>query len=37
MLMVFPGMDPYLEDPILWTGVHASLVVKVHLRRPRNS
>lgn len=22
----FPGMDPYLEHPVLWTGVHASLI-----------
>ena len=22
----FPGMDPYLEDPILWPGVHQSLI-----------
>lgn len=25
--MIFPGMDPYLEPPQLWTGVHASLIV----------
>jgi hypothetical protein len=25
--MIFPGMDPYLEDPALWPGVHASFVV----------
>jgi hypothetical protein len=29
MAMVFPGMDPYLEDPQLWPGVHAALVVYV--------
>jgi len=23
----FPGMDPYLEDPSLWPGVHTSLIV----------
>ncbi len=23
----FPGMDPYLEHPVLWTAVHARLVV----------
>jgi hypothetical protein len=23
----FPGMDPYLEDPALWPGVHESLIV----------
>jgi hypothetical protein len=22
----FPGMDPYLEDPLLWPGVHQSLI-----------
>lgn len=22
----FPGMDPYLEHPILWTGVHSRLI-----------
>lgn len=25
--MIFPGMDPYLEDPVGWQGVHNSLVV----------
>ncbi len=40
MPMIFPGMDPYLEDPQLWTGVHASLIVYIrnHLQpllRPR--
>lgn len=38
--MIFPGMDPYLEHPRLWSGVHASLMVYIrdHLRervRPR--
>src|SRR5688572_16519197 len=27
--MIFPGMDPYLEEPQLWTGVHASLIVYI--------
>jgi hypothetical protein len=27
MSMIFPGMDPYLEDPLLWPGVHSRLVV----------
>jgi hypothetical protein len=27
MSMIFPGMDPYLEDPRLWPGVHSRLVV----------
>ena len=22
----FPGMDPYLEDPVLWPGVHLELI-----------
>ncbi len=22
----FPGMDPYLEDPEIWTGVHATFL-----------
>src|SRR5438552_10458211 len=25
--MNFPGMDPYLEDPQIWPGVHASFIV----------
>ena len=31
MTMIFPGMDPYLEDPQIWPGVHSALVV--YLRR----
>ncbi len=27
--MIFPGMDPYLEEPQIWTGVHATLVVYI--------
>jgi hypothetical protein len=27
MAMIFPGMDPWLEDPQLWPGVHSRLVV----------
>jgi hypothetical protein len=27
--MIFPGMDPYLEDSLLWTGVHSSLNVYI--------
>ena len=23
----FPGMDPYLEDPVQWGGVHLRLIV----------
>lgn len=26
MAMPFPGMDPYLEHPTLWTGVHSRLI-----------
>ena len=25
--MIFPGMDPYLENPRVWPGVHARLIV----------
>lgn len=25
----FPGMDPYLEHPVLWEGFHARLVVAI--------
>jgi hypothetical protein len=37
---VFPGMDPYLEDPAIWPGVHSRMVVYLadHLQprlRPR--
>jgi hypothetical protein len=40
MSMVFPGMDPYLEHPQLWPGVHSRLVVYLSdqlepLLRPR--
>jgi hypothetical protein len=27
MAMIFPGMDPYLEAPLLWPGVHSSMIV----------
>ena len=27
MAMIFPGMDPYLEDPRIWPGVHNAMVV----------
>ena len=38
--MIFPGMDPYLESPQLWPGVHAALIVYIRdqlqpLLRPR--
>jgi hypothetical protein len=40
MSMIFPGMDPYLEVPELWPGVHNILIVDIlnYLRpllRPR--
>jgi hypothetical protein len=25
----FPGMNPYLEDPELWPGVHGRLIVAI--------
>lgn len=27
MAMIFPGMDPYLEDSRIWTGIHARAIV----------
>lgn len=27
MAMPFPGMDPYLEHPVLWTGFHTRMIV----------
>ena len=27
--MIFPGMDPYLEDPRVWPGVHSRMVVYI--------
>jgi hypothetical protein len=38
--MIFPGMDPYLEHPDLWPGVHSALVVCIRdqlqpMLRPR--
>jgi hypothetical protein len=40
MSMIFPGMDPYLEDPQLWPGVHHALITYTRdylrpLLRPR--
>jgi Protein of unknown function (DUF4058) len=40
MAMIFPGMDPYLEEPQIWAGVHAALIIYMrdHLQpylRPR--
>jgi len=29
MIMPFPGMDPYLENPVLWTGLHTRLIVAI--------
>ena len=25
----FPGMDPYLEHPVLWPSVHTRLMVRI--------
>ena len=27
MAMIFPGMDPYLEDPQVWPGIHTRFIV----------
>lgn len=40
MSMIFPGMDPYLENPLIWSGLHAVFVVYLRdelqpLLRPR--
>jgi len=32
MAMIFPGMDPYLENSDIWQGVHNSLVVYIRDR-----
>lgn len=29
MSMIFPGMDPYLEDPHIWSDVHSRLIVYI--------
>ena len=29
MSMIFPGMDPYLEEPAGWQGVHNAMVVYI--------
>ncbi|WP_414572726.1 DUF4058 family protein [Nostoc sp. CCY 9925] len=29
MAYLFPGMNPYLEDPALWPGVHGRLIVAI--------
>ncbi len=29
MASPFPGMDPYLEDPDIWSGVHASILAAI--------
>lgn len=26
MASAFPGMDPYLEEPVIWSGIHATLL-----------
>ncbi len=36
MATPFPGMDPYLEHPILWSSVHMRLIVALaNQLRPR--
>jgi Protein of unknown function (DUF4058) len=36
MSMIFPGMDPYLEEPALWPNFHNSLAVHIRdLLQPR--
>src|SRR5208283_3946651 len=40
MSMIFPGMDPYLENPQFWPGLHNSLIIYLRnqlqpLLRPR--
>ena len=40
MSMIFPGMDPYLENPAFWPGVHNALLIYMRdqlrpLLRPR--
>lgn len=27
--MIFPGMDPYLEDPTIWPGIHNRLAINI--------
>ena len=29
MPMPFPGMDPYLEDPVVWADYHTTLLLHV--------
>jgi hypothetical protein len=29
MTYPFPGMDPYLEHPVLWEGLHARLIIEI--------
>ena len=29
MSFPFPGMDPYLEHPVLWESIHARLIVAI--------
>ncbi len=40
MAMIFPGMDPYLENPAVFPGIHTRMIVymadlMVPLLRPR--
>jgi hypothetical protein len=36
MLMVFPGMDPYLENPEIFPGIHSRTVVYLADQLPRS-
>ncbi len=29
MICPFPGMDPFLEHPVLWESVHARLIITI--------
>ena len=29
MEMIFPGMDPFLENPLIWSGFHNALLVYI--------
>ena len=32
MALIFPGMDPYLEHPDLWSEVHHRLISAIALK-----
>ncbi|MBE9003483.1 DUF4058 family protein [Fortiea sp. LEGE XX443] len=29
MIFPFPGMNPYLEHPALWSGIHHRLIIAI--------